>query len=193
MPDLEKLKKLKEQRNYARLIDWANYTKDPITSRQARDIIAQDPYDLAEYLYETTEWTKKNSGHSGRRLPRRGVALLRQVTGMAVVIGEPMLRPLADSVRAYDKFGDPDIKTRLLYFSIVFDTLTRMGGIARVDLEALAKEKDADISKLARQALKDLPEDEDDEEDEWDEWDDDDEDEDDDAYDDEDDEGEHED
>ena len=174
MPDLEKLKKLKEQRNYARLIDWANYTKDPAASRQARDLIAQDPYALAEYLYETTEWTKKNSGHSGRRLPRRGVALLRQVTGMAVVIGEPMLGPLVDSVRAYDKFGDPDIKTKLLYFSIVFDTLTRMGGIARADLEAFTKDKDADISKLARQALKDLPEDADDEE-EWDEWDEDDE------------------
>ena len=177
MPDLEKLKKLKEQRNYARLIDWANYGKDPVTSRAARALIAEDPYDLAEYLYETTEWTRKNSGHSGRRLPRRGVALLRQVTGMAVVIGEPMLRPLVDSVRAYDKFGDPDIKTKLLYFSVVFDTLTRMGGIARADLEAFTKDKDADISKLARQALKDLPEDVEEEE-EWDEWDDDEEDDD---------------
>jgi hypothetical protein len=186
MPDLDKLRKLKDQRNYARLIDWANYTKDPVTSRQAKALIAEDPYDLAEYLYETVQWTRKNSGHSGRRLPRRGINLLRQITGMAVTLGEPMLVPLADSVRAYPEYGDPDIKTKLLYYSVVFDTLTRMGGIARQDLEALSKEKDPDVRKLARQALKDLPDDEEDEE-EWDEWDDDDEE---DEYDDEDAEGE---
>ena len=179
MPDLEKLKKLKEQRNYARLIDWANFNKNPATSRAARDLIAQDPADLAEYLYETAEWTRKNSGHSGRRLPRRGVALLRQVTGMAVELGEPMLPPLVASLRAYPAYGDPDLKTRLLYFSLVFDVLTRMGNVARPDLEALAKDEDQDISKLARQALKDIPDEDDEDEDEgWDEWDDEDDEED---------------
>ena len=184
MPDLEKLKKLKEQRNYARLIDWANFNKNPATSRAARDLIAQDPADLAEYLYETAEWTRKNSGHSGRRLPRRGVALLRQVTGMAVELGEPMLPPLVASLRAYPAYGDPDIKTRLLYFSLVFDVLTRIGNPAHDDLEALTKDKDPDISKLAKQALKDLPEDEDEDKGaKWDTWDDDDEDDEDEEYD----------
>lgn len=173
-PDLDKLK---QKRNYSRLIDWANYTKDPGVSRRAKQILESDPYGLAEYLYETTEWTKKNSGHSGRRLPRRGVALLRQVSGMSVSIGQPMLRPLAESLSAYSKYGDPDIKTKLLYLAVVFDIFQRMGGIARETVKALTRDADSDVSKLARQCLKDFPEDVDeDEDDQWDDWDDDDED-----------------
>ena len=81
--------------------------------------------------------------------------------------------PLADSVRVYDQFGDPDIKTRLLYYHVVFDILLRMGAPARAALESLTREKDADVSKLAKEALENLPEDEP-EWDEWDDWDDDD-------------------
>ena len=171
-PDLQKLK---EQRKYARLIDWANYTKDPALSRAAREVIESDPADLAEYIYETVYWTRRNSGHSGRRLPRRGINLIRQASAMAVAIGEPMLAPLADSLRVYDQFGDADIKTRLLYYNVVFDILLRMGGLARATLERLAREKDADLSKLAADTLKNLPDDEPDW-DEWDDWDDEDDD-----------------
>ncbi len=169
-PDLQKLK---EQRQYARLIDWANYTKDPAVSREARQLVESDPADLAEYIYETVYWTRRNSGHSGRRLPRRGMNLIRQASDMAVSIGEPIMVPLADSVRVYDQFGDPDIKTRLLYYHVVFDILLRMGAPARAALESLTREKDADVSKLAKEALENLPEDEP-EWDEWDDWDDDD-------------------
>ena len=182
-PDLQKLK---EQRQYARLIDWANFTKDPAVSRAARELVESDPADLAEYIYETVYWTRRNSGHSGRRLPRRGMNLIRQASDMAVSIGEPILAPLADSVRVYDQFGDPDIKTRLLYYHVVFDILLRMGAPARAALESLTREKDADVRKLAKEALENLPEDEP-EWDEWDDWDDDlEDDEDDEADDDED-------
>jgi hypothetical protein len=177
-PDLEKLKR---DHQYARLIDWANYTKDSSLSSEARAVLESDPAGLAEYLYETVYWTRRNSGHSGRRLPRRGMALIRQASGMAVSIGEPMLAPLADSLRVYDRYGDSDIKTRMLYYSVVFDILLRMGSIARGTLESLQRENDADLSKQAKATLKDLPEEEA-EQDDWDEWDDwdDDEDEDDD-------------
>jgi hypothetical protein len=179
-PDLEKLKR---ERNYARLIDWANYTKDPALSRKARELVAADPYDLAQYLYETVEWTKKNSGHSGRRLPRRGISLLRQVSGMAVSIGEPMLAPLADSLRVYGEYGDPELKTKLLYLSVVFDIFMRMGSLSRSTLKALTRDKDPEVSKQAKATLTDLP-DEEPEYDEWDEW------EDEDAEDDDEDDGE---
>jgi hypothetical protein len=164
-PDLEKLK---QDHKYARLIDWANYDKDPALRRQARQIIESDPAGLAEYLYETVYWTRKNSGHNGRRLPRRGMSLIRQATGMAVAVGEPMLEPLADSLRVYPQYGDPDLKTMLLYYSVVFDILHRMGTMARPTLLSLERERDAELKKHARQALKNLP----DEEPEWDEWDD---------------------
>jgi hypothetical protein len=179
-PDLEKLKR---ERNYARLIDWAYYTKDPALSRKARELVAADPYDLAQYLYETVEWTKKNSGHSGRRLPRRGISLLRQVSGMAVSIGEPMLAPLADSLRVYGEYGDPELKTKLLYLSVVFDIFMRMGSLSRSTLKALTRDKDPEVSKQAKATLTDLP-DEEPEYDEWDEW------EDEDAEDDDEDDGE---
>ena len=172
-PDLQKLK---DQRSYARLIDWANYTKDPAVSREARELVEADPADLAEYIYETVYWTRRNSGHSGRRLPRRGINLIRQASGMAASIGEPMLAPLADSLRVYDQFGDPDIKTRLLYYNVVFDIFLRMGSLARTTLESLTRDKDADIARLAKDTLADLPDDEP-EWDEWDDWDDRDEDE----------------
>jgi hypothetical protein len=168
-PDLEKLK---SQRNYARLIDWANYTKQPALSSEARRLIESDPYGLAEYLYETVEWTRKNSGHSGRRLPRRGLSLIRQVTTMAATIGEPMLAPLEESLRVYDKYGDPDIKTRLLYYNVVFDIFLRMGAVAGTALESLSRAQDPDVRKLAQSTLADLPEDEPEEDEEWGEWDD---------------------
>jgi hypothetical protein len=167
-PDLEKLKR---DHQYARLIDWANYKKDPTLSSEARAVVESDPAGLAEYLYETVYWTRRNSGHSGRRLPRRGMALIRQASGMAVSIGEPMLGPLADSLRVYDQYGDSDIKTRMLYYSVVFDIFLRLGGIARGTLESLQRDPDPDLSKQARATLKDLPDDED-EADQWDEWDD---------------------
>jgi hypothetical protein len=167
-PDLEKLK---TEHQYARLMDWANYKKDPVTSREAWAIVESDPAGLAEYLYETVYWTRRNSGHSGRRLPRRGQNLIRQASTMAVAIGESMLAPLADSLRVYDEYGDPDIKTRMLYYAVVFDIFLRMGGIARGTLESLQREPDPDLSKQARATLKDLPEDEA-EADDWDDWDD---------------------
>lgn len=168
-PDLEKLKR---EHNYARLIDWANYSKDPTLSREARRLVASDPYELTEYLYETVQWTRKNSGHGGRRLPRRGMNLIRQVSTMAVSLGEPMLSPLAESLRLYPQYGDPDLKTRLLYYSVVFDVFLRMGALSRDVLKALTREKDPDIVKQAKATLNDLPEDEP-EFDDWDDWDDD--------------------
>ncbi len=132
-------------------------------------MLESDPDGLAEYLYETVYWTRRNSGHSGRRLPRRGIerCSARQAAWPSS-IGEPMLAPLAGSLRVYDEYGDPDIKTRLLYYSVVFDILLRMGGVARETLASLAREKDPDISKQAKATLADLPEDAP----EWDEWDD---------------------
>lgn len=154
MPDLEKLKRDGE---YARLIDWASYTKNAEVGRQALAILKQDPYGLVYYLYETAAWTQRNSGHKGRRLPRRGILLLKNATNMLVKIGSPVVPPLVDSLSDYEHYGDPEIKTKLLYMSLVIDVLERMGNKAAArGLRTLAGQPDEDVRGPSKDALKRL-------------------------------------
>ncbi len=153
-PDLEKLKRDGE---YARLIDWANYTKNAAIGKRALAILREDPYGLVYYLYETAAWTQRNSGHKGRRLPRRGIMLLKDASNMLVRIGSPVVPPLVDSLSDYEHYGDPEIKTKLLYLSLVIDVLERMGNKAAVrGLRALAGQADEDVRGPSRDALKRL-------------------------------------
>src|SRR5664279_4890997 len=156
VPDLEKLKRDGE---YARLIDWANYTKRSDIGKQALAILKQDPYGLVYYLYQTAAWTQRNAGHKGRRLPRRGITLLKDATNMLVKIGSPVVPPLVDSLSDYEHYGDPEIKMKLLYMSLVIDVLARMGNKASIrGLRTLADLPDKDIREPAKDALERLAE-----------------------------------
>ena len=150
-PDLEKLKR---NGDMARLIDWANYTKNREVARKALALLKRDPNGLVEYLYDTAVWTQQNAQQHGRRLPRRGVAMLKDATGILVRIRGPVISPLVASLRAYEEYGDPDLKTRLLYFSLVFDVLERIGEPAAGGLRDLVRESDEeDVRELAVETL----------------------------------------
>ena len=149
-PDLEKLKR---NGDMARLIDWANYTKNPEVARKALALLKRDPNGLVEYLYVTALWTQQNAQQHGRRLPRRGISMLKDATGILVRLRGPVITPLVVSLLAYDQYGDPDLKTRLLYFSLVIDILERIGEPAADGLRKLARESDEDVRDLAVEAL----------------------------------------
>ena len=149
-PDLEKLKR---NGDMARLIDWANYTKNPEVARKALALLKRDPNGLVEYLYDTALWTQQNAQQHGRRLPRRGISMLKDATGILVRLRAPVITPLVVSLLAYDEYGDPDLKTRLLYFSLVIDVLERIGEPAADGLRKLARESDEDVRDLAVEAL----------------------------------------
>ena len=63
------------------------------------------------------------------------------------------LRPLADSVRVYGRYGDPDEGVRFLYLALVFDVLQKIGRPAGDELRDLARSKEPDVRKHAREAL----------------------------------------
>ena len=119
-----------------------------IPSGEVRDV-----YRLVEYLYESAVWTQQNSGHRGRRLPRRGIRQINDAVALLRRIGTKAVTPLVESVRVYDKYGDPDDDLRTLYFTIVFDTLEKMGVRAAEGLRDLARMSDKTISVPARAAL----------------------------------------
>jgi hypothetical protein len=73
-----------------------------------------------------------------------------------VRIGTPSVRPLVESVRAYDEYGDPDEDVRVLYFAIAFDALQRLGARSADGLRELAGVGDASISAPAAEALQHL-------------------------------------
>jgi hypothetical protein len=60
------------------------------------------------------------------------------------------------SLRAYGEYGDPDLKTRLLYFSLVFDVLERIGAPAADGLRTLARDSDEEVRDPAVDALRRL-------------------------------------
>ena len=116
----------------------------------------RDLYKLVEYLYETAVWTQKNSSNRGRRLPGRGIRQINDATKLLLRVGAPSVKPLVESVRAYDLYGDPDEDARVLYFSIVFDLLQRLGARAADGLRELAGVRDKTISAPAVEALQNL-------------------------------------
>jgi len=152
-PDFEKLL---AQGDWARVVHYANYTKNAELSGLATQAATRDLYRLVEYLYETAVWTQKNSGNRGRRLPGRGIRQITDASKLLVRTGTPSVEPLVASVRSYDDYGEPDEDIRVLYFSIVFDTLRRLGARAADGLRELAGVRDKSISVPAKEALQDL-------------------------------------
>jgi hypothetical protein len=150
-PDLEKLKR---NGDMARLIDWAHYTKNPEVARKALALLKRDPNGLVEYLYDTAVWTQQNAQQHGRRLPRRGISMLKDATGILVRLRGPVITPLVVSLLAYDQYGDPDPKTSLLYFNLVVDVLERIGEPAADGLRKLVRESDEDVRDMAAEALR---------------------------------------
>ena len=117
-PDFEKML---ARGDWPRVVHYANYTKNAELSALAMKAATRDFYKLVEYLYETAVWTQKNSSNRGRRLPGRGIRQINDASKLLVRVGAPSVKPLVESVRAYDQYGDPDEDARVLYFSIVFD------------------------------------------------------------------------
>lgn len=152
-PDFEKML---AQGDWARVVHFANYTKNAELSGMAMKAATRDPYRLVAYLYETAAWTQKNSGNRGRRLPGRGIRQINDATKLLVRLGTPAVRPLIESVRVYDEYGEPDEDARVLYFSIVFDTLQRLGARAADGLRELAAVRDKSVSVPAVEALEHL-------------------------------------
>ena len=152
-PDFDKML---QNADWPRLIHYANYTKDPEMSREATKVAARDPYRLVEYLYETALWTQKNASSRGRRLPRRGVRQINEATVLLRRLGSKAVTPLVDSVSAYDRYGDPDDRVRVLYGAIVLDVLEKIGAKSAAGLRELAGVKDETISALARDSLQRL-------------------------------------
>jgi hypothetical protein len=142
--------------DWPRLVHYANYTKNAELSALAMKVATRDLYRLVEYLYETAVWTQKNSSHRGRRLPGRGIRQINDATKLLVRVGTPSVKPLVESVRAYDQYGDPDEDVQVLYFSIVFDALQRLGARAAGGLRELAGVRDKSISDPAVAALQNL-------------------------------------
>ncbi len=152
-PDFEQMLKSGDM---PRLVHYANYVKDPELSAQAMKVASRDVYSIVEYLYETAVWTQQNSGHRGRRLPKRGIRQINEAAMLLRRIGARAITPLVDSVRMYDKYGDPEVNARALYFAIVFDVLEKMGARTADGLRELAVVKDKTISAAARDALQRL-------------------------------------
>jgi hypothetical protein len=152
-PDFEKML---ARGDWPRVVHYANYTKDVELSALATKAATRDLYRLVEYLYETAVWTQQNSSSRGRRLPGRGIRQIRDATRLLVRVGTPSVRPLVESVRAYDEYGDPDEDARMLYFTIVFDTLEKLGARAANGLRELAGARDKSISDPAVEVLEHL-------------------------------------
>ena len=152
-PDFEKMLAAGD---WPRVVHYATYTKDAELSALATKAATRDLYRLVEYLYETAVWTQQNSSSRGRHLPGRGIRQIRDATKLLVRVGAPSVQPLVASVRAYDEYGDPDENARLLYFSIVFDTLEKLGGRAAAGLRELAGDRDRSISDPAMEVLEHL-------------------------------------
>jgi hypothetical protein len=152
-PDFEKML---AQGDWPRVVHYANYTKNAELSALATKVATRDLYKLVEYLYETAVWTQKNSSNHGRRLPGRGIRQINDATRLLMRVGAPSVEPLVESVRGYELYGDPDEDARVLYFSIVFDVLQRLGARAADGLRELAGVRDKSISAPAVEALQKL-------------------------------------
>jgi hypothetical protein len=150
-PDIEKMRR---DGDIAGLVHWADFRRDRDLSRAAVTALRQNVYGVVEHLYETAAWAQ---AHGGRRsLSPRGVYLLRETATALTKIGARAVTPLADSVRVYDSYGDPDADVRYLYLVVACEVLERIGRPARDELRALAKSPDRDVRTLAKGALASL-------------------------------------
>jgi hypothetical protein len=154
-PDIEKMRRDKD---IAGLVHWVNFRRDQSVSRAALAGLREDVNAVVEHLYETAARAHARRGPGRRGLSPRGVYLLNETVAALVKIGRRAVAPLADSVRVYDDYADPDEGLRFLYLALVFDVLQRIGRPAANEVRALAESSDNDISKLARQVLEKMDE-----------------------------------
>lgn len=152
-PNFEKLRRDKD---FARLIHWATYDKDPDLSRAALAVLRKDVYAVVEYLYETAAWAQANSVGRRKRLPSRSVPLLNEAVRGLTRIGAPAVEPLVDSVLVYAQYGNPDEDAKFLYLALVYDILEKIGRPAVAGLRELAGRRDKVVSRPAREALRKL-------------------------------------
>lgn len=152
-PDFEEMR---SKGDWPRLIHWSLYDKDPASSRAARDVLRADPYPLVEYLYETALWAQQHSIGRRKRLPKRSVMLLNEANRALARVGAPAVDPLVDAVRLYDEYGDDDEHMRFLFLVLVFDILEKIGRPAAGGLRSLARSREKDVAKHAREVLENL-------------------------------------
>ena len=149
-PDIEKMRR---DGDIAGLVHWADFRRDKSVSRAAVWGLRENVYELVEYLYETAASAHARRG-PGRRGPSpRSVYLLNETVTALVKVGPAAVTPLADSVRVYDDYGDPEVSLRFLYVALVFEVLQKIGRPAADEVRSFAHDKDSDVRKLARQVL----------------------------------------
>jgi hypothetical protein len=154
-PDIEQMRR---DGDIAGLVHWADFRRDPEVSRAAVVALREKVLAVVQHLYDTAVWAEAHKGPGRRGLPPRGVYLLKETTSALRKVGRRAVEPLADSVRMYGVYGDPDENVRFLYFALVFDVLLRIGRPSADELRDLARSKDADVRKHAREALTKLEE-----------------------------------
>ncbi len=149
-PDIEKMRR---DRDIAGLVHWADFRRDKSVSRAAVRGLRENVLELVEYLYETAE-TAHTRRAPGRRGPSpRAVYLLNETVKALVKVGPAAVAPLADSVRVYDDYGDPDASLRFLYLALVFEAFEKIGRPAAGEVRSFAHDADSDVRQLARQVL----------------------------------------
>jgi hypothetical protein len=152
-PDIEKMRR---DRDIAGLVHWVGFRRDESVSRAALAGLRENVYGVVEYLYQTAAKAHATRG-PGRRGPSpRSVLMLNEAVAALVKMRGQVVAPLADSVRVYHRYGDPDEGVRFLYLALVFDVLQKIGRPAADELRDLARSKEADVRKDAREALRKL-------------------------------------
>jgi hypothetical protein len=154
-PDIEKMRR---DGDVAGLVHWADFRRDKSVSRAAVAGLRENVYEAVMYLYETAASAHAHRGPGRRGLSPRGVYLLNETVGALVKVGARAVAPLADSIRVYNDYGDPDESMRFLYLALVFDTLQRIGRPAADEVRALSESSENDVRKLARQVLQKMDE-----------------------------------
>jgi hypothetical protein len=168
-PDFEQMR---HKGDFPRLVDWALYTKEPKVSRAALASLRKDVPALVEYLYETAAWAQDHAVGRRKMLPQRSIKMLDQCVSVLVKLGAPAVDPLVAAVRAFDEYGDEQV--RVLFQILAFECLQRIGAPAGDGLRWLAEDPHDDVAQRARDVVEWLDARGllDDDEDDWDEEDD---------------------
>ena len=152
-PDIERMRR---DGDIAGLVHWADFRRDQSLSRAAVAALRENVYAVVERLFDTAVWAHAHRGPGRRGLSPSGVHRLNEITVALRKIGPPAVAPLADSVRLYGDYGDPDEHMRFLYFALVFDVLQKIGRPAANELRDLAEGADPDVREHAQEALSKL-------------------------------------
>ena len=152
-PDFERMRR---DGDLPRLIHWALYDKDRESSRAALASLREDVPVLVEYLYDTAAWAQEHTVGRRKMLPSRSIKLLDEAVRALVRLRDHAVPPLVTAVRVYDDYGDQGEHTRVLFFLLVFEALSKIGQPAVTGLQELAGDRHKDVAKQAREALAQL-------------------------------------